>query len=126
MSEPIRQVLVVDDHADSRELLGEFLETQGLTITYAVDGQDALDKLPALIARKLPTVVLLDLNMPRVTGWQFCEIRAQRPDLMEVPVIVVSAQTTFAKLPAGVQGFFPKPVDLDELHAVVKRTLAAA
>ena len=80
-------VLVVDDERDIREAVAEVLRDEGFEVHDAPDGAEALRKLRA----HRPDVVLLDLMMPGMNGWEFCAARKSEPDLSRIPVIVISA-----------------------------------
>ncbi|MGQ0506721.1 MAG: response regulator [Myxococcaceae bacterium] len=111
-------ILVVEDHDDSRELLVDFLDSHGYAVESAVNGLVAWERL--MSDRAVPCLVLLDLTMPQLDGWQLRSRMRRDPRLAELPVIVLSAVDN-AVLPEAVQGFVPKPVDLDLLIAIVRR-----
>src|SRR5262249_43275694 len=102
-------VLVVDDDPDIRETFREVMEAEGCRVVCAEDGAAALD----MIARGLrPTVVVLDLMMPAMSGWEvLSRIRADR-SLADMPVVVMSAAGN-RTIPPGATQFLKKPVDLD-------------
>jgi len=83
------QVLVVDDSPEVRELLVHMLERQGWTATTAEDGRAALD----IVAVKKPDLILLDLMMPRVDGFEFVSELRKRLDWRAIPIIVITAKT---------------------------------
>jgi CheY-like chemotaxis protein len=68
-------------------------------------------------------VILLDLMMPGMNGWEFCSYRATSPALRKVPVIVITARRGFEP-PAGVDAVILKPFDPDKLHDAITRALA--
>ena len=82
-----RHVLVVDDERDVQALVRLVLERQGYDVDAASDGREALAKIEA----RRPDLVLLDLMMPVMNGWQFRAKQLQDPALAEIPVIVMSA-----------------------------------
>lgn len=82
-------ILIVDDDDDIRELLAEFLEDEGYRVTTARNGLDALTLLRA--GGTLPRMILLDLMMPVMNGFQFLEAFRRDPALSPIPVAVVSA-----------------------------------
>jgi DNA-binding NtrC family response regulator len=115
------RVLVVDDDDDIRETLSDRIEAEGYEVDSAVDGIDALERLPIFD----PDLVLLDLQMPRLDGLQtLAHIRA---DELDVAVIVISAYGTLEKvveaMKAGADDFVPKPFDADHLRVVVGRSV---
>jgi signal transduction histidine kinase/CheY-like chemotaxis protein len=83
-------ILIVDDEPDALQLFRRMLASSGRNykILLARDGQEALH----VIQERRPDVILLDLIMPTVDGFQFLELRSQRPDLLEIPVVIISAR----------------------------------
>jgi two-component system, chemotaxis family, chemotaxis protein CheY len=80
-------VLVVEDDEDVREFMELLLATSGYETMSAGDGEEALEKMRG----RLPCVVLLDLQMPRMDGWQFREHQLRDPRLAHVPVVCITA-----------------------------------
>jgi CheY-like chemotaxis protein len=107
-------VLIVEDEEDLRELMRESLEMKGYAVVTAHEGQDALDKIAGI---EQLCLILLDLLMPGMNGWDFVEKMRERPELATVPVIVHSSAVTRA--PAGVTRVLEKPILFDSLMAVV-------
>jgi DNA-binding response OmpR family regulator len=117
------QVLVVDDDGDIRGLLRELLERQGYGVTEAANGKEALRALYAAP----PDLVLLDVSMPELDGWQTLErIR----DLSDVPVAMLTARTAELEkvrgLKAGADDYITKPFGRQELLARVEAMLRRA
>jgi CheY-like chemotaxis protein len=112
-------VLLVEDDDELRESMRELLEGNGYTVVAASDGQEALD---ALARVEHLCVVLLDLLMPRMNGWDFFEKLRERPELTGVPVIVQSSAPSRA--PAGVTRVLKKPVEPELLVSVVRQYCA--
>ena len=110
-------VLIVEDERDIRETLKQVLELEGYNAITASNGKEAIEML-ATIPR--PCLILLDLMMPVMDGWQFLE--AQREDIIlaTIPVVIVSAAGEKAKS-AGASAFIKKPVELDCLLSLVKQ-----
>lgn len=81
------RVLVVDDLEDNRELYAAYLEIAGFEIEKAVDGRDALDR----IAARPPELVVMDLAMPRLDGWQATRMLKADPKTRGIPVLVLTA-----------------------------------
>ena len=107
-------VLVVDDEREIREAVAEVLADEGYEVLDAGDGAEALSKLRAFH----PSVVLLDLMMPGMNGWEFREAQQHDPDLSGIPVIVLSALGKAAGIDAA--GYIRKPFELDELLTAVR------
>lgn len=109
-------VLIVEDDADTREMLGCFLELEGYEVECAANGKLALEQLEAGSRAR---VILLDLMMPVMDGWQFRLEQARREKIADIPVIVLSAagRDRIARIDAN--AYLSKPVDLDELLEAV-------
>jgi CheY-like chemotaxis protein len=113
-------VLVVDDDPDIRATIQEVLEMEGFAVETARNGREALDLLKDGVH---PCVVLLDLMMPVLTGWEFLEARRASRGLLEVPVVVVS--TVAERLSdAGATDVVRKPPDIETLLRVVRKHCA--
>jgi len=110
----------VDDDAELREGLCDVLVEEGYSVIGATDGADALEHLSEFA---LPDVVLLDLGMPRMDGYEFLERRAADDVLKEVPVIVISSQTDRLRMRFPVATTLTKPVDLMMLLGALRREI---
>jgi len=108
-----KRVLVVEDHQDMREALVEILRLEGYQVSWAADGRQALGE--AKVHR--PDVILLDLMMPEMNGWQFMTEQLKDPDLAAVPVIVMSAYATDIDAAATL----PKPFPIEDMLDTVRR-----
>jgi CheY-like chemotaxis protein len=109
-------VLVVEDDPDIREALASALELEGYRVAAAENGLRALEVMERLGP---PHVVVLDLMMPVMSGLELLERLRADEHLARLPVIVVSAWERHPAELAGAQAFMRKPVDLDELLALV-------
>ena len=109
-------VLIVEDDLDTREMLGRFLELEGYKVETAEHGRRALERLGSGVGA---CVILLDLMMPVMDGWQFRQEQIRDASLADIPVIVVSAagRERLEKIQAN--AYLSKPVDLDELLGCV-------
>jgi CheY-like chemotaxis protein len=107
-------VLIVEDEEDLREMMREALEMKGYLVVTADEGQDALAKIDRIDQLCL---VLLDLLMPGMNGWDFFAKMRERPELDRVPVIVHSSASSRA--PAGVTRVLQKPILFEQLISVV-------
>jgi CheY-like chemotaxis protein len=112
-----RTILVVDDDAEIRESIADLLRDEGYAVLVAAHGREALDQLRGGAGAGL---IVLDLMMPVMDGWQFLEERSRDAALSAVPVVVVSA-TPETLQPPDTCAFIRKPMRLDELLAVVAR-----
>jgi CheY-like chemotaxis protein len=81
-------ILVIDDEPDARHLLTRLLERQGHSVATAAHGWHALEYLRS---HGLPRLILLEMAMPEMDGWEFLHQRRHRPDLRAVPVVIFSA-----------------------------------
>jgi two-component system, chemotaxis family, chemotaxis protein CheY len=111
-----RPILVVEDDNDVRDAMVHVLQAEGYAAIPAIDGMDALERLQDGLT---PCVILLDLMMPRMDGWQFIEEHRRRRS--ETPIIVVSAYGTSERLRSAGVEYMRKPVDIDALLALVER-----
>jgi CheY-like chemotaxis protein len=116
---PPHTVLVVEDEEELREMMRDALELNGYAVVTATDGREALEKLAGI---ERLCLVLLDLLMPRMNGWEFVEALRARSEIASVPVVVQSSAP--ASAPAGVARVLEKPVMFDQLLAVVKEYCA--
>jgi CheY-like chemotaxis protein len=105
-------VLIVEDDADTRALLARLVAAEGYRVELAQDGWEALERL----RQHRPQLVLTDLMMPRMNGWQLHQSMLCDPDLFDIPVVILSAVAdTESPQSRGVSACLCKPVDLDEL-----------
>jgi two-component system, sensor histidine kinase and response regulator len=114
-------ILVVEDNEDSRDLLADLLTSHGYEVWLAENGRRALE---VLNQRGPPALVLLDLTMPVMDGWQLHAAMKAIPRFERVPVIVVSAVDN-PVVPKGTQGMLPKPIEIDLLFAFVRHYCGA-
>jgi CheY-like chemotaxis protein len=115
-----KQILIVEDDLSIRETLAEVLEDESYAVLQAVNGQEALNLLNS---GARPHLLLLDLMMPVMTGWQFLEVYVRTPDFAQIPVLVFSAASPRADL-KGAQEVLHKPLNLEQLLAAVERHIA--
>lgn len=122
-SGPRRRVLVIDDKKHNLLVLGDMLETLGLEAVLAESGEDGLAKARQIV----PDMILLDLVMPGMDGYETVGIIRQTPTLKHIPVVAVSA-SAFDKdkdrsIVAGCNEFLPKPLYIDSLIRVLQTYL---
>ena len=109
--------MIVEDDRDTREMLERFLELEGFEVRTAANGQLALD---ALSADSALSVILLDLMMPVMNGWQFRQEQVRDPRFSRIPVVVVTAAGPRDDIPAiNADGWLSKPVDFDRLLSTI-------
>lgn len=112
-------VLVVDDDASIRKMIVAALRREGYLFLEAANGREALD----LMRSDRPDVVVLDLMMPLVSGWDVLKERLNEPELTRIPVIIVSANRDAelaSAIDKGICAFLPKPFDIGALSALVR------
>jgi CheY-like chemotaxis protein len=115
-------ILVVDDDPDILEALSEILEAEGFEIWRARNGKEALERLEP----EPPQLILLDLMMPVMDGWEFAQrMRQKPPAVASVPLIVLSADRNVGSkaLDIGAVGHLAKPFELNDLLEMVRRAL---
>ena len=111
------RILIVDDDADFSAVLRDVLQDQGCTVLEAADGREALR---ILHGEPLPHLILFDLRMPVMNGWEFHEELQREPGLAAIPLAVLSAVS--CARPGGNMHVLHKPIDLPNLlgllHAI--------
>jgi len=114
-----KHLLLVEDEPDTREGLTVFLEAEGYAVLQAGDGRQALE----LLRTRPISVVLLDVMMPIMSGWEFRQAQLADDTIADVPVVVLTADATAGEraAAAGVQAFLTKPVQLDRLLECLDR-----
>ncbi len=109
------RILIVDDERDNRELLEIVLRWDGLVVLAATSGEEALE----LVARELPDLVLLDVMMPGMTGYEVAAVLKADVASQHIPIIIISAlddhTARYLATEAGADDFIAKPVGRDKL-----------
>jgi CheY-like chemotaxis protein len=120
MSEPPRVdrklVLVVEDDDALRDEVCEVLRCDGHRVLAARDGKRAL----AVLSQLTPHLILLDLMLPEVNGWEVLAVLSATPALADIPVVVMSAYADYA--PLQVAQVLRKPMSIDALRDAVRRS----
>ena len=118
-------ILVVDDNRDNVEILRAFLESRGYRVASAADGKSALAKLDEV----QPNLVLLDVMMPGMDGWEVARVIKNHPDFGDTRVVMLTARSGFADkqegLRSGADDYIVKPIRLDDLATRVEKNLEA-
>jgi len=127
----LKKILVVDDEQDVCTYLGRLLEENGYSVTFASDGNEAMQQ----VERERPDLITLDLSMPNKSGVRFYREMKANAGLSAIPVVLVTGVTgpggpadterfyrTRHQVPPP-EGFVAKPVDREEMVAVVSRLI---
>jgi CheY-like chemotaxis protein len=117
----VRSILLVEDDIDIRIDLADLLRTEGYEVETAANGQEALDWLRD--HRDHVGLILLDLMMPVMNGWDFRARQLEEPELTSIPVVLLSGAGDVARhaLALKTAGYLIKPLRLDSLLRVVSR-----
>ncbi len=113
-----KTILVVEDDVDLRGVTAMMLSESGYQVTTAQDGRAALDK----VAEQMPDLILLDMRMPGMSGWEFTrQFRAKYGQA--APIVALTASHDTAEQAGAIQadGYLGKPFEMDELIATVER-----
>src|SRR5215470_6109839 len=117
-----RKILVVEDDADSRELLATVLEIEGFDVITAEDGRSGIKEAEA----GRPDLIITDINMPELDGFMMAKILREQSDLRKIPILALTAypqdiiQTPVA---AGIDRILTKPMQIDSLVATINQML---
>ena len=119
-----KKVLIVEDDLDIAENLKALLALEGYDTAISKDGREALDRLND--GEGLPDLILLDLMMPIMDGFQFYQAQQSNPEIADIPVVVMTAggnvEAKVQKL--GVQAYFRKPLDVERLFATIESLIS--
>lgn len=117
------RVLIADDNEQNRELLDAYLADQNYEILMAKDGKETLD----IVESSQPDLILLDIMMPRMSGYEVCEHLKADPEKRNIPVLMVTALNEMGDIEkavkAGCDDFLTKPVNQLELKTRVRSLL---
>lgn len=117
------KILVAEDERDIRELISYTLMFAGYEIIQASNGADAVD----LATKENPDLVLMDVRMPRITGYQACEVLKNKPETKDTPIIFLSAKGQESEIQAGLGAgavkYILKPFVPDDLTTQVQNVL---
>jgi two-component system cell cycle response regulator DivK len=116
-------ILYIEDNPGNRMLVRRVLEAEGYEITEATDGPSGLE----IAAQEQFGLILLDINLPEIDGYDLAKRMRGMPNLDDVPILAVTANVMHGDkertLAAGCDGFIPKPIDVDKLPELVKTAL---
>jgi two-component system cell cycle response regulator DivK len=118
-----KKILVVDDNQDSRELVIKILGRKNYSLLEAQDGEDALNKI---IAEK-PDLVLMDISMPKMDGFEVTRILKTMDDFKNIPIVALTAHAMKGDcekaLAAGCTGYITKPINIREFNEQIQQFL---
>jgi CheY-like chemotaxis protein len=119
------KILVVEDNAFNRDLIQRFLEPEGFAVVVAHDGADGLARANS----EQPDLVLMDMSLPVVDGWEATRRLKANPATARIPVIALTAHAMIGDrekaLDAGCDDYDTKPIDIDRLLAKIRALLSA-
>jgi CheY-like chemotaxis protein len=120
----MKSVVIVEDEADTADMLAEMMRLIGFTVYKSAGGLRALD----MIAEKKPTAILLDQMMPEISGLEMLSSIRQDARLRQIPVIIVSAKSLPADLRQGLEAgaacYLTKPVAFGDLKQAVESVIS--
>jgi two-component system cell cycle response regulator DivK len=116
-------ILYVEDNPANRMLVKRVLEAEGFSMIEAIDGPSGLE----IAAQTRPDLILLDINLPEIDGYELAKRFRDTPGLQHVPILAVTANVMKGDrertLAAGCDGYIQKPIDIDRLPQQVKTAL---
>jgi len=117
------RILYIEDDPSNRLLVRRILEVEGYSIMEATDGQTGLE----MAAQMRPDLILLDINLPEMDGYDLAERFSEMPELRQVPILALTANVMKGDrertLEAGCDGYIQKPIDVDRLPKQVEEAL---
>lgn len=120
------KILVVEDEYDSIQVVSQVLEHHDIQIYVARDGQECLE----VVEKIMPTLVIMDLAMPKLDGWQTLVAMRSNPATAHIPIVATtayhSAEVAKDTVKAGFDAYYPKPIDpasfVDSLAQIIGTT----
>ena len=121
-----KKIIIVDDDRETREMLKMALELEGYEVTQAANGVKLISSLHV----HRPDILLLDVNMSWIDGFELCRAVKKNDEFRDIPVIFISAKKTAADirtgLAAGAVDYFSKPIDMERLMARIAALVSPA
>ena len=119
-------ILIVDDYEDNRDMYSQYLQFAGMRVAEAANGKEALSKTTEL----MPDLIVMDLSLPGVDGWQATRIIKQDPKTRDILVLALTGHAlegaSQGARDAGCDAFLTKPCLPEDLHREIERMLAGA
>jgi len=116
-----QSIAVIEDDIPALDALTELLETNGYQVRQAHNGQEALE---AIKSSEPPALILLDLSMPVMDGWEFMRRQRLEPSIAHIPVVVITALVS--AVPAGAKALISKPINVNRLMRLVQKYCSGA
>jgi two-component system cell cycle response regulator DivK len=117
------RILLVEDNEMNRDMLSRRLIRRGYEMLLANDGQQGVD----VAAAELPDLILMDMSLPVLTGWEATQILKRRPETARIPVVALTAHALSSDrekaMEAGCNGYETKPVELPRLLETIEKLL---
>ena len=118
-----KKIFIVEDELDFLSTLRERLEFEGFVVATAVDGEEAFKKIP----QEKPDLILLDIMLPEMNGYQVCRELKSNPETKTIPVVVVTAKSQesdkFWAKETGADDYLTKPFEMEELLQKIQDNL---
>jgi two-component system cell cycle response regulator DivK len=118
-----KRILYIEDNPENRMLMRRVLMAEGYLMEEAVDGQSGMEKA----AESPPDLILMDINLPEIDGYEVTARLKQLPNMQGVPIIAVTANVMKGDrektLAAGCDGYIQKPIDIDQLPSQIESFL---
>ena len=118
-----KRILYIEDNPENRMLMRRVLMSEGYEMEEAVDGQSGMEKA----AERPPDLILMDINLPEIDGYEVTARLKQLPNMQGVPIIAVTANVMKGDrektLAAGCDGYIQKPIDIDLLPSQIESFL---
>ena len=118
------KILLVEDNELNRDMLSRRLVRHGFEVVTAVDGESAI----RIVREAIPDLVLMDMSLPGINGWDATRIIKSSSDTSAIPVVALTAHAMSSDreeaFAAGCNGFETKPVEMDRLLATIRGLLA--
>ncbi len=115
------KILLVEDNEDNRDMLSRRLERKGFVVTLAIDGLDGINKAK----ENMPDLILMDMSLPIMDGWQATKTLKSEPETKNIPVIALTAHAMSSDrdkaIEAGCDDYDTKPVDFKRLLAKIEK-----
>lgn len=119
----MKKILIAEDSKDIRQLLGEILGDEGYQVLYAENGLEAVEQT----IQNSPNLILMDLSLPELNGWEVVADLRKRPNFKDTPIIAVTAHASAADrnraLAIGCNNYLSKPFDIEILLKLIEELI---